>query len=421
MSIDHEPRIQELYSKLTVDYLKECAENDKIDEWNAQYLEYLHLASGFYKNRNYPSLEEQKEDSSFKFSDDMIDLESKNMAWIKRPNFNYADFSGLNLKNVMLRMADLEFVTFSDSTLQNAKFAGANLKYAKFIREQLSDVDFTYAELVSALFSSVTLDEVNFSWANLTSARFVKFQAKKLFFSGTNLLKISGNEVTIQDAFFIWANLNKANLEEAVITNSRLVQVNLLEANLHKADLTESTFAYAELLDTNFIKANLTKTNFHYSEVNGSTIFEGIIIDENTDFTGVGLSNIRISPIDKVRLEKNIRKKHWEEWYTTHIVLSYPARLFWWLSDYGSSCKRCLLSFVGLIVLAFIVNFVLTQSTSPDIAELFANTVLALFGVGDPGLEGTARLWQVVYVISGYFLLAVLISRFAIMFQNMSP
>ena len=58
---------------------------------------------------------------------------------------------------------------------------------------------------------------------------------------------------------------------------------------------------------------------------------------------------------------------------------------------------------------------------SPDVAELFANTVLALFGVGNPGLEGIAWLWQVLYVISGYFLLSVLIARFAIMFQNMSP
>lgn len=421
MSIDHEPRIQELYSKLTVDYLKECAENDKIDEWNAQYLEYLHLASGFYKNRNYPSLEEQKEDSSFKFSDDMIDLESKNMAWIKRPNFNYADFSGLNLKNVMLRMADLEFVKFLDSPLQNARFAGANLKHALFIKSQLRGVDFTRTELEYATFSNICLDEVNFSWANLNGVIFIKFQGKNLRFLGTDLSLAQGHIVSIRNTYFNGANLNKANFENAIIINSQFKLAKLVETNFHKADLTECTFPYTILIDTVFIKANLTKTNFYFAEVNGGTIFEGIIIDDDTDFTGVGLSNVRISPIDKVRLEKNIRKKHWEEWYTTHIVLSYPARLFWWLSDYGSSCKRCLLSFVGLIVLAFIVNFVLTQSTSPDIAELFANTVLALFGVGDPGLEGTARLWQVVYVISGYFLLAVLISRFAIMFQNMSP
>ncbi len=73
MLIDHEPRIQELYCKLTVDYLKECAKNDKIDEWNALYLEYLCLSSGLYNDKNYPIIDEQKENRTYKIPDNVID------------------------------------------------------------------------------------------------------------------------------------------------------------------------------------------------------------------------------------------------------------------------------------------------------------------------------------------------------------
>jgi uncharacterized protein YjbI with pentapeptide repeats len=401
MSIDHEPRIQELYSKLTVDYLKECAKNDKINEWNSLYLEYLHLASGLYNDETCPIIDEQQENRSYNGRDTIIDSCLMNRSEFQRPNFYNANLNCLNLEKVILRWADLKYALFSNS--------------------RIFDVDFSHADIAFSHFVMVSLDCVNFSKANLQKVIFRELHAQNIFFTEAYLADIEGEKAEISNADFTGAILEKADLEGAIITDSQFKQALLSKAIFHQADLTESKFLYAELLDTIFIEANLTKSNFRFAEVNGGTIFEGIIIDDNTDFTGVGLSNVRIGPKDRVRLEKNIRKKHWEEWYTTHLVLSYPVKLFWWLSDYGTSCKRCLASFVGLILFAFIVNLILTQSMSPDIAELFANTVLALFGVGDPGLEGIARLWQVVYVVSGYFLLAVLISRFAIMFQNTSP
>lgn len=45
-----EERGQELYNKLNSEYLIECAKNNRIQEWNADYLEYLQLEW----NRLYP-------------------------------------------------------------------------------------------------------------------------------------------------------------------------------------------------------------------------------------------------------------------------------------------------------------------------------------------------------------------------------
>jgi len=249
----------------------------------------------------------------------------------------------------------------------------------------------------------------------------------------------------------------RAHLEGAGFWGGDLKMANFFDAHLEGArfpgaHLEGVYFSEAHLEGTNFDEAHLEGAKIIYTVVDGETLFTNNSIDDKTNFTGTGLSATRIDPNLRTRLERNIREMQWRKWYnkpkispsrflkkifgkkeeveeeqecksslTDRVLINPFVRLFWWLSDYGTSCKRCLLSFVGLIAFAFCVNLVLTQQISPDVTELFANTVLALFGVGDPGLEGFARLLQVVYVISGYFLLSVLISRFAIMFQNMSP
>jgi len=292
---------QELYKKLNSEYLIKCAEKKYgIDEWNAQYLEYLTLEW----NRLYPEM---------RGPIDILKL-VKRYSQLKRPNFPRGDFREAISRGVSFTGAHLEGACFWEAHLEGADFRNAHLEGAEFLMAHL----------------------------------------------------------------------------EGVI----------------------------------FLETHLERARFEYAIVDGETLFIENSIDKNTNFTGTALSSTRIDPSLRTRLERNIREMQWRNWYDSTLfarLLTPFVQLFWWVSNYGTSCKRCLLSFGGLILFAFVINFVLTQHLSPDIAELFANTVLALFGVGDPGLEGIARLWQVVYVISGYFLLAVLISRFAIMFQNMSP
>jgi len=384
-----EERGQELYSKLNSEYLIECAENERIGEWNAQYLEYLALEW----NRLYP-----KRDWDPKNVVDLVKRDSQ----LIRPNFSGTDF----------REAISRGVCFKDAHIEGALLSGAHLEGA--------DLRVTYFE--GADFFEAHLERAHLNGAHLNGAEFIGGHLEEANFEGAHF----------KDTEFLWAHLNGA---EFMLT--RLEGANFEGATLEGAE---------------FLWAHLEGADFTYAIVNGETLFVTRFIDKNTDFTGTALSATRIDPILRTRLERNIREMQWRKWYDKQkfspweflkksfgkkeetekkqecksslfdrLLINPFVKLFWWLSDYGTSCKRCLVSFGGLIVLAFIVNLVLTQHLSPDIAELFANTVLALFGVGDPGLEGIARLWQVVYVISGYFLLAVLISRFAIMFQNMSP
>ena len=122
-------------------------------------------------------------------------------------------------------------------------------------------------------------------------------------------------------------------------------------------------------------------------------------------------------------LQKNIRRKYWMKWYDQHVDMQDPVRLFWWLSDYGTSSTRCIGAFALLILAACVIYFFITGAAIADIPQLFADTILATFGFGSlfDQLTGPIRLLLAAHVLFGYFLLAVLITRFAVMFQSLTP
>ena len=214
--------------------------------------------------------------------------------------------------------------------------------------------------------------------------------------------------------------------------------------------------------------------------MDGSTLIVGDpdkIIDDATDCTGVGLSEARIDPKLRTRLDRNIRKKQWEEWYVKprvypfmeylsdiwrkirgvspedpsnisssdskegitsftwkdrwkSFVVDLPIEIFWWLSDYGTKSKRCILAFIALNFVAFFAYLGLTWykvitsdllQTLINFGQLAGQTLLTMFGLGSLQLSAPWILLVALHAILGYFLLAVLITRFAIMFQSLSP
>jgi len=393
-----EGRGQELYNKLNSEYLIECAENNRIDEWNAQYLEYLELE---WNRLYHPGTWD----------------ENKILELVRHPQF---------------RTPHLNEEDFYEAISRGLSFNKVHLEGQIILPRSQA----------GAMFNDEPHERGKFYDAHLEGSKFYAAHFERAFFYETHL----------EGALFF-----QTHLEMAIFWGAHLEEVQCFASHLHMAEfkgahLEGAKFQEVYIEGATFLDAHLEGAEFTYAVVDGGTLFTKNTINDKTNFTGTALSAARIDPSLRTRLERNIREIQWRKWYdkpkisplrilkksfgkygkterlqaeksslTDKVLINPFVRLFWWLSDYGSSCKRCLASFAGLIVLAFIVNLILIQSTSPDIGELFANTILALFGVGDPGLLGIARLWQVVYVVSGYFLLAVLISRFAIMFQNTSP
>ena len=118
------------------------------------------------------------------------------------------------------------------------------------------------------------------------------------------------------------------------------------------------------------------------------------------------------------------------------IFVNTPVRLFWKISDYGSRTFPIVVSFILLnIFFTFIYMCVIPAVTSiggfdpitflgtTDPVLGFLRTTSLIFIVSEIStwsLNAFAMFCVLVHVIFGYFILAALVTRFAVMFQTRS-
>jgi|GEM_PF-3888090 len=110
-------------------------------------------------------------------------------------------------------------------------------------------------------------------------------------------------------------------------------------------DLKNANFEQAVLKGIYFTESHLGGANFEAAIVDGETLIWDSTINQDTDFTGVGLDSARIEPSLKESLKANIRRRQWQSWYDEadyrqKLINCLLIKPFWMLSDYGSSTKR---------------------------------------------------------------------------------
>ncbi len=311
------------------------------------------------------------------------------------------------LQGADLEEANLQGAELREANLQGAKLYGANLQGAGLYKANLQGAD---------------LWEVNLQGASLSKAN-------------------------LQGVELLLANLQGASFEEAELQGA-----NLRHANLRGADLWEANLQGADLA-----LAKLQGATFRGTIVNGSTFFLGCEIDENTDFRHTGLENTRIMAGTKILLKYNIRRINWENWYwgsVNHkvfdkdddrprrracrvlwrLLITWPVRLFWKMSDYGRSTGRIILTFFALaIAFAFVYSLwpccVMVNGVVGDIrgfvhALYFSVVTMTTLGFGDIAANPDSWPGQVVLmvqVILGYVLLGALVTRLAVLFTSDGP
>ena len=102
------------------------------------------------------------------------------------------------------------------------------------------------------------------------------------------------------------------------------------------------------------------------------------------------------------------------------------------MSNYGTSAIPSLTGLLLWYVFSFIVSLCMTWeiitglTNSGDIIayfmRLFGNTMLGMFGAGNIlGADGFGMLFSGIQVVVTYFLLTILVTRFAVMFQDLTP
>jgi len=371
---------KELRDKLSFEFLIKCVQNERIKEWNKEYDKYLKSEW----ERLFPGVKYDPEnigelfDSNSRFQrPDYSDQDFKNALTWK------GNFINANLKGARFRNAHLEGIRFWNTHFEGAIFLGSGLKGADFLDSHLGGSDFSYADIKGTLFWNTHLEKADFISAHLEGADF------------------SG-----------------ADLKGSRFRSASLFGANFGNTHLEKADFTS---------------AHLEGAQFNVAVVNGETLFSNNTIDDKTDFTGTSLSSARIDPELRTKLERNIREISWEKWYTKNKMLEIPAKIFWKISDYGSSTLSILFTFLFSNFVFMMFYLALRDagllegsilSSGNDLLLAYMQTTLVPFGI--LGIDLTTLSLLPVFiiflqVIFGYTILAALVTRMAIMFQNLSP
>jgi len=148
------------------------------------------------------------------------------------------DLEGINLKDVALSGADLQWLNLSNLNLGGAYLEGTDL----------SGADLTDASLEGARLSGANLSLARLSGANLEGARL----------SGANLSLAHLSGANLEGAGLSGATLDRANLSGASLTRANLSEADLIEADLTGADLTGADLRGGDLYGANLEGANVS-------------------------------------------------------------------------------------------------------------------------------------------------------------------
>lgn len=395
-------------------------------------------------------------------------------AYLKGADLECAHLEGANLRRANLKGAKLLGAFLSGADLTQALLRGANINEQEFLRERRFD-KILYEKLHQcsdqrdiAEWNKWRVDnpkkDVLLEGANLDNLylRGVYLNTGSFDDGAGGIYDLRG-KVNLDNASLSRAHLEGAFLQGAYIREANL-RAYLRGAKLWYAHLEGTDLWRAHIEDTDFYAAHLQKAFFATAQVDRRTLIAQCEADRYTDFAGVALNSACVDPGLKQLLEYNIRRLGWGKWYRSlprldwrsyrtagrfkwrmeeqiplskrifRRLLSGPVWFFWYLSDYGRSTGRIILTFFVLAAIFALVywlwpNCVLVNGKVGDIrgfvhALYFSVVTMTTLGFGDIAANPDSWQGQVLLmfqVILGYVLLGALVTRFAVLFTAGGP
>ena len=305
----------------------------------------------------------------------------------------------------------LEGAHLSNVHLEGVNLSKAYLKGADLFEAHLEGTDFSHAHLEGTLLPQAHLEGAYLFGVYLIGADLIEAHLEK-------------------------AKFNESHLEGAFLTGAHLEGAVFWDANLEQAHLN-----YVHLQRAYFEGAHLEGAHFRASVVDGSTLFSRCSIDRKTDFRGVGLESCRIDEGTRYLLEYNRRRMNCEDSYKDHPVLAWPAKAFFWMSDYGRSTGRIIFTFFALAFIFAGIYYLCALVNSPGIVSnlfegkegpvpgwlvpfrtiYFSIVTMTTLGFGDMHANCQSfwgHLLLTVQVILGYVLLGALVTRFGVLLTS---
>ena len=202
-----------------------------------------------------------------------------------RANVGGANFSNLDLRNVVFDRTSLAAVNFSNSNLSGQSFIGSTMYFSNFTGATLDGTDFTGAVLNSATFSGI--------------------QGTPIFGSQYRLANgvVFGNGLSLSSV-----NLTNFNFTGIDLRGMNLSGANLSNANLSDQDLRQTVLAQAVMFGTNLTGANLTGldlTNLASENIIGNPTlptgwqkFNGFLVGPGANLTSRNFTNLDLRSLN---------------------------------------------------------------------------------------------------------------------------
>lgn len=235
-----------------------------------------------------------------------------------RADLSGANFSNLDLRNVVFDRTTLASVNFSNSNLSGQSFIGYGLIYSNFTGATLDGTNFTDAALNSATFSGIQGTPILSSQYRLVNG--VVF-GSGLSLSSANLTNFNFTGIDLRGMDLAGANLSNANLSDQDLRQTSMAQTVMFGTNLTGANLTglnldnvaSENIIGNPLLPTGWQKfngflvgpgANLTSRNFSNLDLRSLNLRGVYLAGANltdTDLRGVDLSGADLHQVVLIR------------------------------------------------------------------------------------------------------------------------
>lgn len=324
----------------------------------------------------------------------------------------------------------------------------------------MTGVNFIKANLSQVIFDKCILNNARIKESECFGAHFIGCSMVAMECTKTNLAMAKFEKCDIRFSNFSESKIHQVCMYECQVNNSNLKNVSFNDTTLRNSD-----FHFSDISSAEFSKVELHDANFEAAIVDGKTIIWDCYYNKMTNFTGVGLSSCRVEPVLMSSFQCNIRRIWWNQWYvekmndnkvnfkfdirdlwgnikniTKYIfnaLMTSIVKLFWWMTDYGSSTVRLLLVFLmstaiytGIYVIFPSLTNDIVLNHSPHIWLRIARgiyfSIVVNTGLGFGEINASENNIIGHFVISshsllGFVLLGAFLVRIGILFQGEFP
>ena len=211
-------------------------------------------------------------------------------------NLRNARLTSADLRNTQLTNANLRNARLTNADLRNAKLTNANLRNAKLTNANLRNARLTNADLRNAYLWGADLRDIDakqwfrFLWS---FSRFVPPDLRYANLSESTLSGVYLPKTLFHGVNFSWARLNGTNLSGSELHGSDLSRAVLSGSDLSYAILSGANLSGADLRGANLSRAKLHGVDLSEADLRGANLQEVELVGARLTKTKLDLADLR--------------------------------------------------------------------------------------------------------------------------------